>query len=167
MSLIAIDTNIFIHLVNFQNNNKDSHIDQLLLHLWKKKYRLAVDSTKKISDEYKDKIEAMMEGMSDTNLQLPILRYWMHPDLRTDVQLDPNDQLMSRIWRVINKADEHVDRAFVYVACRGNCMLVTNDDVHILSQRSDLRSETRKLRGSDTDFVNSRTAVAVLCIANP
>jgi hypothetical protein len=163
MSVIAIDTNIFIHLVNFENDNRDSHIDQLLMHLAKKKYLLGIDSTSKIVDEYTEKIMAMIRNMHDTHLQLPILRYWMQPELRKEISIDPNGLLMSRIRRVIHEVDEHADRAFVYVACAGDCLLVTNDNVHILSRRSELRSETRKLRGKITDFISSRTAVATLC----
>jgi hypothetical protein len=161
MGRIAIDTNVFIHLTN-PHNNPDSHIDQLLMHLTKTQPRLAVDSTKKIGNEYEEKLGARIRDQSDTGLAIQILRFWMNPDLRDTINVDSQDQLMGRLYQVIPEVDEHADRAFVYVSCQGNCCLISNDDGHIYSRKGEIKSKTRKLRGDDWQILSSKDAVTVL-----
>ena len=154
---VAIDTNIFIHLFNPQNN-EDSHIDQLLSHLAKLEYSLCVDSTNKIANEYQEKLIPMIERQDDRGIQLYILRFWMAL-ARVSVEIDVTDLLMQRIRQVIQEHDEHVDRAFIYVSCKGNCCLVTNDNEHILSRRRVIKEKTRKLRGDASIILDSREAI--------
>lgn len=165
MNAIAIDTNVFLQLLN-DRNNPDSHIDQLLSHLARKKFSLLLDSTQKIQNEYEEKIVPIIRKVDETGIQLLLLKYWMELRPFTMIDLDPTDRLMTSIKKVIHEKDEHADRAFVYVVCIGNCCLVSNDDQHIISRRSELRSETRKLRGNDTVFKNTREAIQHL-VAKP
>ncbi|MEI7733096.1 MAG: hypothetical protein WCO56_26225 [Verrucomicrobiota bacterium] len=161
MSKIAIDTNVFLHLTNPQEN-PDSHIEQLLIHLAKLNYKLCIDSTKKISNEYEEKLVPMIRNANEIGFVSYLLKLWLNTDIRIEVELDADDQLMRKIREVIREIDEHADRAFVYVACRGDCYLITNDVIHIIGRRRDLRSETRRLRGQTTDFIKSSTAVQLL-----
>ena len=157
MPCIGIDTNIFIHLLN-PCNNPCSHIDKLLVHLMRLEYRLLVDSTKKIGNEYLEKIIPIIRNMDETKPQLPILRLWMDINIRHQVVLYPLDNLMKEIKSVIRKKDEHADRAFVYVVCVADSLLVTNDRVDILDRRKDLLRRTKKSRGRNTDIQSSLEA---------
>jgi hypothetical protein len=166
MARIAIDTNVFIHLTNPQNN-PESHIDHLLMHLAKKQPRLCVDSTYKIGNEYEEKLGPRIKDSNDTSLAIYLLRFWMHPDLRDVIETDLNDLLMHRIRQAIPEVDENADRAFVYVSCKGDCFLVSNDDGHIYSRRGELKDKTRKLRGDNWRIVNSQEAIGFLVQSNP
>jgi hypothetical protein len=150
-SRVAIDTNIFIHLTNDQEN-PDSHIDQLLMHLAKSNPRLCVDSTRKIGNEYEENLGTRIRNESEQTMAIYLIRHWMSPELRDVIEVDHEGPLMHRIRRVIVEPDEHVDRAFVYVSCEGDCRLITNDHQHILGRRSDLRKATKGYRGPGTDF---------------
>jgi len=163
MARIAIDTNVFIHLTNPQEN-PDSHIDQLLSHLAKTQHRLCVDSTGKIENEYDEKLGPRIRNLSETGIAIFLLRFWMNPDLRDKIDTDPLDLLMRRIRQAIHEAEEHADRAFVYVSCKGDCRLVSNDHIHIIGRRSELRSKTRQLRGGSTCFQTSREAVQAIVV---
>jgi len=165
MARIAIDTNVFIHLTN-PHNNPGSHIDQLLMHLAKNQPRLCVDSTCKIGNEYEEKLGPRIRDLNDTGLAVYLLRFWMNPDIRDVIETHLTDLLMRRIRQVIPEVDEHADRAFVYVSCRGGCCLVSNDDGHIYSRRKDLKDKTRKLRGENWRIVNSQEAIGFLVQPN-
>ena len=166
MSYIAIDTNIFAHLLNPAVNN-DSHIDKLLGRLITLRFQLLVDSTRKIGNEYQQMIIPIIRNRDDMGLQLQLLRHWMSLDIRYQVELDPRDNLMQQIRSIIQEQDEHADRAFVYVACKQNCHLVTNDGIHILQRRSELRRNTRRRRGRNTDFISSNQAFHKLYSEEP
>ncbi len=159
MPYIAIDTNIFEHLLN-PAENPCSDIDTLLVHLMRLEYKLLVDSTKKIGNEYQQKIVPIIKNMDETKPKLPILRFWMDNNIRHQVVLDQLDNLMQQIKSVIYELNEHADRAFVYVVCAADALLVTNDRDHILGRRKDLLRRTKKNRGRNTDIQSSLDAFA-------
>lgn len=168
MPEIAIDTNVFEHLLNNKDDNcpnSDAHIDKLLGALIQSQYRLLVDSTKKIANEYVQLLIPIIKNMDETKPQKPLLLYWMETGNRQQVELDSQDTLMQRIKQVIHEQGESVDRAFVYVACRGNATLVTNDAVHISDRRSELLRNTKKFRGKVTDIQSSKNAAVLFCTA--
>ena len=157
MPYIAIDTNIFEHLLN-PDMNLGSHIDKLLGHLIRAQYLLLVDSTRKIGNEYEQMIIPIIRKRDDTGQQLQLLRHWMKPEVRHQVDLIQTDNIMQQIRNVIHEQDEHADRAFVYVVCRKNSILVTNDRTHILGRRNDLLKRTKRERGRNTDIQCSNDA---------
>ena len=157
MLFIAIDTNIFLHLFN-PAENTDSHIDKLLGVLITSHYQLLVDSTRKIGNEYQQKIVPIIRNLDETKPQLPLLRFWMNMDIRHEVELDGTDALMVKIKSVMHEPDEHADRAFVYVACKEGAVLVSNDFFHIRDRRDEILKKTRKERASDADIQSSREA---------
>lgn len=159
MPYIAIDTNIFQHLLN-PDMNSNSHIDKLLGCLIQSQYQLLVDSTKKIANEYRQIIIPIIRNIDETKPQLPLLRFWMNPDIRHQVDLDQLDKLMQQIIKVIHEINEHADRAFVYIVCAADSLLVTNDRVHILGRRKELLRRTKKSRGPNTDIQSSLDAFA-------
>lgn len=156
MDEIAIDACIFIHLFNPQNN-KNAHIDRLLAYLLK--YKLLVDSTGKIAKDYQAQVIPMLKGAHERRAQqLPLLRQWMLIDRRTTVNLNPQDQLMTAIKKVIDEIEEHADRAFVYVACKNDADLITNDEEHILDRREAILDRTKRYRGDNTTLISSLEA---------
>lgn len=154
---IAIDTCVFIHLLNPQNN-EDAHIDKLLSHLINDNFMLLIDSTGKIAKDYQAQVIPMFKGVYEMGTQLYLLRQCMQTERRTTVGLDPTDRLMTAIKKVIHEVGEHADRAFVYVACRNDSSLITNDAVHIWNRRAAILKITRKYRGVSTTIVSSREA---------
>lgn len=159
---IAIDTCVFLHLLNKDPRtqvNEDSHIDDLLGHPEVRKLSLCVDTTNKIGAEYQTKLDPIVRKEDDTRTEIYILRFWMNMCPREPILTDPTDALMARIREVIPERNENADRAFVYVACRGDCCLVTNDGEHILPRRKKLWRRTQRERGENTKFLTSREAV--------
>lgn len=154
MSCIAIDTCIFLHLLN-PMNNQDDHIDSLLIRLAELEYLLLTDSTEKIPKEYQARIEPAFKDSSDTGTKIQILRYWMTMCHRRIADLNRQDELMRAIRCVIPEIEEHADRAFVYVAFKCETILVTNDSVHILSRREDLLARTLPCRGKNAYIYSS------------
>lgn len=155
MCEIAIDTCVFVHLLNPQNN-QDAHIDKLLRYLIKENFKLLVDSTGRIGNEYLAQIIPMFKRTYETGTQRYLLQEWMQDHRRIKVDLDAKDRLMTAIRRVIPEVDEHADRAFIYVACKHDSDLITNDTGHILDRRSKILSCTKKCRrGDKTRIVSS------------
>ena len=155
MAHIAIDSNVFEHLLN-PDWNGDSHIDHLLIHLQKKKFQLCVDTNGRITSEYDRIIMPIIKNRDEGSVERYILSYWMIYCERKNASVDENDARMACIRGIITE-NELFDRVFVYVACSEDCKLVTNDTVHILARRKDLLKATKKrFRGSSTDFLSSR-----------
>ena len=162
MSRVAIDSCVFEHYLNLTPDwNEDHHIDRLLAALQRRGVELCVDGNNRIAGEYDVKIKPIILSRDETGLERFVLTYWMLHCPRKIIAMDEGDYCMKRIEREIPEP-EPVDRAFVYVACVGDCKLVTNDNGHILSRRADLRKATKEYRGDKTDFISSRTAAAQL-----
>lgn len=164
MPEIAIDACVFVHLFNPEWNTL-SHIDSLLTQLRRDDFMLLVDSTGKIGKDYADQVVRMIKQSDDMGGQLYLLRYWMQGERRLTVNLNKTDQLMTTISGIIHEVAEHADRAFVYVACRQNATLVTNDAMHILDRRKQLLKKTKKHRGDHAAIQSSREAAACFCSA--
>jgi hypothetical protein len=162
MTHIAIDTCVFEHYLNLAPEwNHDHHIDQLLSALQRKKVCLCLDSNNRIAGEYELKIKPIIRSRDESGIERFVLSYWMLYCPRDVVPTDESDERMTIIRKVICEK-EPVDQAFVYVACARDCKLVTNDDAHILSRRSQLRKDTKRHRGQNSDFISSRQAAADL-----
>jgi len=160
MPEIAIDACIFIHLRN-PEFNEGSHIDKLLSQLIKDNFMLLVDSTGKIGKDYESQVIPMIKKSDDIGIQLTLLRYWMQSERRITVELKKTDQLMVAISRSLHETSEHADRAFVYVVCKKNSILVTNDDIHILSRSAELLKIARKVKSRNTDILTSLNAFTI------
>ena len=166
---VAIDTNVFLHLLNCQNN-PDSHIDALLKSLSTQGTILLVDDGDRIAGEYDNQLAQMMKSADDTRNDLNILRYWMNPDRRQKVAFSGNDRLFNAIKQVIHEQAETVDRILVYVAFKAGTTLISNDEIHIVvgpprerrqgQRRTRLLNSTRRLRPDGADILTSREAHA-------
>ena len=141
---VAIDTNVFEHLLNPQNNI-DKHINFLLLHLQEKDVKLLVDDKSRISKEYQLRIVPVIEGADDTGIEIFILRYWMNHTPRLEVGVNRSDELMKIIETILSERDEIVDRILVYVALSQGKILISNDRKHIIcgSRKESARSSRR------------------------
>ncbi len=128
---IAIDTNIFIGLLNPQNNTED-HIEKLLSVLYEDRVYLIVDKGGKIWGEYTTEISnKMRNGYNNPNYN-ELLRGWLHPEreLKT-VDIGQHNEVREAIQRIIGRGNTK-DAAFVCVAIVEDRVLVTNDRRDIL-----------------------------------
>lgn len=142
---IAIDTNVFLHLLNEQENQKQ-HIDKLLRQLFHDRIALLVDDKKVIGNEYRDEIMPVVEKASDTDKRTTLLRYWMVFAPRDAEAVDLESDLMRSIRSVIVERKEKVDRVFVCVAFSRGRILVTNDRRHILWGKNTERPTKKRNR---------------------
>ena len=128
---VAIDTNVFVHLLN-PEENVESHINELLQYLQREGVALIIDDGERILGEYYQNIRAVMSCSDDAGIEIYLLRYWtlLSPKLRTS--LDMGDGLMRTIKEVISEPSKSVDRIFVYVAFKKGRVLITNDERDIV-----------------------------------
>ena len=144
---LAIDTNVFEHLLNPQNN-VGRHIDALFAHLQELGVSLLTDDKNRISGEYDHHIRPMFQKANDERTELLVLRYWILFAPRIPVAVDGTDNLMNIIKNVIVEPQEAVDRIFAYVALTKGKLLVSNDEEHIVfgpSGESRLQSRRHRI----------------------
>lgn len=166
MHVVAIDACVFIHLMHLKGINNDGHIDALLSKLFTDGYKLLVDSTDRISKDYELQVIPMIKGEYEEGTQRYLLAIWlMSEDMRVNVTLDAKDNLMSAIKSVIYEPKEHGDRAFVYVACKTDADLISNDDVHILGRRRDILKAVKGCGHKRTEIESSSEASKRICNA--
>ena len=166
---VAIDTNVFAHLLN-PNNNPDRHINKVLEHLQAHGISLIVDEQGRIEREYACHIIPMLTGRSVKGNELYILRHWMGPPLRLRVPVDRSDRLMTAIRQIIVEDSKNIDRTFVYVALKNGSILISNDETDIVfgpAREKRLRraprgrrlvDDTNKLRPPGANILTSREA---------
>ena len=138
---IAIDTNIFEHLLNPQNNISN-HIETLLNKLAIDNVHLIIDTGGRIWGEYTNRITNKIRNTKNPNHEA-LLRYWLKDkSINKVVNVNQNDNLMVSIKSVI-RGDKATDRIFVYIAIHENQVLVTNDKNDILDG-GNIKYERRK-----------------------
>ena len=160
---IAIDTNVFEHLFNAQNNVSD-HIETLLGKLAYDHVHLIIDKDGRIWNEYTNRIINEIRNPINRNYE-HLLRYWLNVDAKNkDVNVNQRDNLMVSIKRVI-RGGKTTDKIFVYVAIHEKRVLITNDRNDILdennnkNQRRDKLLKIAKLQGfKSARIYNSREA---------
>lgn len=140
---IAIDTNVFVHLLN-PEKNPGGHIDDLLGRLQQDGISLLVDEGGRIAGEYDDKLAPVIRNSSDEDSKTSLLRYWMVASLndRTTVAVDGKSKLMVQIKKRITRKTP--DSIFVYVALKKQRVLVSNDQADIIGQRAEVRRIEKK-----------------------
>ena len=164
---VAIDTNVFQHLLNPQNNI-NSHINRLLERLINARTTLVVDALGLIAGEYLQQLGRRLGESDDVGNEIRILRYWVRQAPRRTVSVDENDSLMRAIYGVIIEVSENVDRAFVYVAFQQGTTLISNDLRHIVRgpasesepRRDRLLTGTQGLRPEGGQILTSQEAQA-------
>ena len=162
---VAIDTNVFLHLLN-PSENTESHITVLLSYLQREGITLIVDDDGRIAGEYLHHIGPVIRRTDDTRNEIFLLRYWILNAQRQQVTVTGSDRLMAAIRQVIVEPSEAVDRIFVYVAFDAGKVLISNDGEHILDgpvrgsgqRRQRLLRSTRRLRSTGADILTSQEA---------
>ena len=142
---VAIDTNVFEHLLN-QPKNVDRHINHLLGYLQEREASLLVDAEGRIPGEYNVQLSQVLQNSDDEGTELQLLRYWILMAPRTPVQVHRDDNLMRVIRRIVIEQSETVDRTFVYVALSQGEILVSNDELHIVFGNTKERSLSPRRR---------------------
>ena len=166
---VAIDTNVFQHLLNPQNNI-DSHINRLLEQLIRERTTLVVDAQGIVASEYQQQLARRLGESDSVGNEIQILRYWILRAQRHQVTVNDDDDLMKRIYDIITEVSENVDRVFVYVAFRRGATLVSNDLRHIVRgpadesepRRERLLSNTEGLRTNGAQILTSQEACAAI-----
>lgn len=145
---VAIDTNIFEHLLD-PKQNTCNHIEQLLMRLADcYQLRLLVDCGGRIRNEYGNRLDRRMEkpNQSDTGNARYILEYWLYRSERFVLKVHFNDELMQAIKEVIpHSKQKTIDRIFVYVAFRKGTPLITNDRQDIIDEGNQKGKRRQKL----------------------
>jgi predicted nucleic acid-binding protein len=158
---VAIDTSVFMDYLNPQKNTND-HIDRLLSVLAKRKYHLCLDSDSRIQGEYESKIRPIIKNRDESGFERQMLQYWLDHSPKHSVPLDMGDDVMTRIKGIVAERKESLDRVFIYVAIHADTKLVTNDSVHIIDRRRDLRKLAKRRTAHNADFMTSEQASADL-----
>ena len=140
---VAVDTNVFEHLMNPQNNT-GNHIHQLLTQFIKDKILLLIDDKKKIIHEYLQNFQEYLKYESDRMGEGRLLFHFFKKENHKIVCVDPSDSLMSSIKQIIPR-QEVTDMFFVYVAFKKNRTLVTNDRKDIIDEGTKYGERRRKL----------------------
>lgn len=154
---VTIDTNVFVHLFNPQNN-RGNHIDKLLGSLVERRFGLCIDDQERILGEYRIHIIPLFKKADDEGLRVFWLRYFLLDANKKIVAVEHADQLMTSIRRAIYRA-ERSDHVFVYVAITTDTILISNNPRHITDHRQVLRKSARRHGSKTTDFVDSEQAV--------
>ena len=92
---VGIDTNVFEHLLNKENNNADGHINELLIHLQQQNIVLLVDDGNRIAGEYNHQLGQTIRRTDDERIEIFILRYWIQYAPRLEISVQGSDQLMT------------------------------------------------------------------------
>jgi predicted nucleic acid-binding protein len=158
---VAIDTSVFMDYLNPDKNTND-HIDTLLSVLAKRKYRLCVDATDRIKGEYEDKVRPIIQNQEESGFERQLLIYWLDASPKNPREVDMGDALMVGIKGIVEERKESLDRIFVYVAIHADTKLVTNDSMHIIKRRQDLRKLAKRRKAKSVDFMTSEQAASDL-----
>ena len=155
---IVIDTNIFEHLFNPQNNI-NGHITGLFDFLLKDKINLLVDSKGRIHAEYKHRLAQKIQQAYEQPKIRSILKYYLAPANHKPIDVDQGRELMAQIGRIVLNS---TDRVFVYVAFREGKKLITNDEndfIHEGNRRDRRRRNLREIKlDHRSDILTSQEA---------
>ena len=159
---VAIDTNVFVHLRNSEQNT-DGHIHHLLGVLAEGRVDLLIDDRGVIHREHERNVIPMLEGGSVDGSELYLLQYFMDVNFQQKVMVSPRDRLMAAINRIIFEPSKNADRTFVYVAFHEGKWLISNDRTDIVEgpagertpRRNRLLRETKRLRPNGASILTS------------
>ena len=148
---IAIDTNIFEHVLNPKENTNE-HIDQLLKQLLVDEIKLLVDDEKRITNEYDERVTTRIKNkQTNYNFDKKILLYhWLKPENYQCITVCLNDELMIGIKNILpkpskKKRERKTDKFFVYVALKQDRILVTNDEKDMIDEGTKQGKRCKKL----------------------
>ena len=146
---VAIDTNVWVHLLNPQDN-VNSYIDRLLDYIRRQGIALIVDDQGEIAREYRNSVSPRYLGMDETRNERYMLRYCLNAPRRV-VTLNELDDLMKSIKSVIYESNKDADQTFVYVALKIGRVLISNDMGDIVRGRGEAQTWRRDRLLRDTE----------------
>lgn len=142
---IAIDTSVFEHMFNPQEN-KENHINVLLQHLQEDGVKLLMDKELRVYREYLDRIGHRLGIVSERSNETQLLRYWMSPDSKKEiVTVDWSDDLMNVITDVMTRNTSGADKILVYISFSRGKNLVSNDRQDIVCNRDKLKRRAKNI----------------------
>ena len=128
---IAIDTNVFMHLLD-KDENTNAHINSLLGALIQRQYKLLIDAGNKINGEYWSNVAPLLSRLSESSNERYLLGYFVRQEAKLPVTVEESDDLMRAIEGVVEGPGDTIDRTFVYVALHEGKKLVSNDHSDIV-----------------------------------
>ena len=139
---IAIDTNIFVHLLDSDRGNQ---IERLLFRLQKEGTRLICDKKGRIVGEYSQKIIQQFKVQEHPDYT-DLIDYWLDRDAdHLKISVNHVDSLYKQITKNLKADKKTIDRIFVYVAFKANRTLITNDRSGIIDKDSKTKDGERRL----------------------
>lgn len=161
----AIDTNIFVHLLNPQENVY-GHIDILLQKMRDIGVILIIDTKGRILDEYANRTtQLVMNQPTDSSKRL-LIQYWTQYRQTCQVPVEHSSELMQKIKNVLPQG-EGTDAVFVFVVFRCGGTLLTNDRDDIIDEGNKPYARRKKLlrikeRDVNSEILTSKEAFDVL-----
>lgn len=124
---IAIDTNVFEHVLD-RRVNDDDPIDKLLTVLSDDNVSLLVDCGGRIEGQYARRLKPKFKKSWDEGYARYVFKlcFGHSSNPRKRVNVDLRDDLMTIIKKILKKS-ETIDKIMVYVAFKEGRVLITND----------------------------------------
>ena len=149
---IAIDINIFIHLVEKSELDSEfNHIEKLLNRLQALGVHLIVDEDYKIWSNYKSKIGKIVKNSKGSNFT-ELFRYWFRHDADVNtVQVNNKGQLFIKIVKTLKNKnysvdeEQEIDTLLVYITMCEDTMLISNDRSDFIGQTGNIRKELKRI----------------------
>ena len=170
LDFVAIDTNVFGHLVT-KPAEESVHIEILLVWLYDNNTRLIVDSKSRIAYEYQQTLIERLKTHQHS-LYEDLLEYWLSPNSENMiVTVDHKEDLMKEIKKIVKIGRKSIDSIFVYVAIRSDRALITNDRKDIIDvvkgdskRRLKLLDVARKFGFEQAVIFDSQEAISEICL---
>lgn len=144
---IAIDINIFFHLVELSKLDEEvNHIEELLDMLQELGVHLIVDCQWKIWGNYMSKVAKIMGDDKEFNFT-EMFRYWFGSGAYFKTVQVNKDQLFTDIVETLNNQDyeveeEHeIDTLLVYISVCEDTVLISNDRSDFIGEFGEIREE--------------------------
>ena len=157
----AIDTNLFEHLLNPQENVY-AHIDRLLQKMRDIGVMLIIDDKRRILAEYNDRTVPLFKNQGTDSSKRFLIQYWTQECKKYHVPVEHSSELMKKIKKVLPQG-EGTDAVFVFVVFRCGGTLLTNDRDDIIDEGSKQDARRRKLlkireRDMNSEILTSKEA---------
>lgn len=161
----AIDTNIFEHLLNPQEN-VCGHIDMLLQKMRDIGVILIIDGRQRILAEYNDRTVPLFKNQRTDSSKRFLIQYWTQDCKKYRVSVEHSSELIKKIKKVLPQG-EGTDAVFVFVVFRCGGTLLTNDRDDIIDEGSKRNARRTKLlrikeRNMNSEILTSKEAFDAL-----
>jgi len=160
---MVIDTNVLEHVFH-PIINADGHVERLLRKFSEQRRKLCTDrpsgtQRSRVMEEYKHRLQFHLRGMQERGQVTQWLRYVLVLAERVDTPVDLSDNLgRSVVPQMDSVGAERSDQIFVYVACKLDSVMVSNNSRHVTDIKVGLRRAARKVGSNNTEFLSSTEA---------